>query len=100
VTYDRESAFHALGLADADDLKLRAELLRTIAAVIRERGLTQKAAGELMEMDQPRVSALLAGKITRFSTDRLIRALRDLGRDVEVRILPATGRKGELRVAA
>lgn len=97
-SYDAQSAFHALGLSDADDLKLRAELLLSIARIIRTSGLTQKEAGRLMAMDQPRVSALIAGKIGKFSTDRLIRVLRDLGQDVEVRIIPSTLTKGELRI--
>jgi predicted XRE-type DNA-binding protein len=99
VSYSTESAFHALGLPDADDLVLRAELMRKIAEVVAERGLTQVEAGELMHMDQPRVSALLTGKIVKFSTDRLLRALSDLGQDVELRITPAQGPKGRLHVA-
>lgn len=100
VTVSTESAFHALGLPDADDLELRAELLRRIAGIIKERELTQTRAGELMNMDQPRVSALLRGKITKFSTERLLRALSDLGQDVELRISPARQGKGRLHVAA
>jgi len=100
VTISPASAFHALGLADADDLLLRAELMRRIGRVIAARGLTQRAAGALMRMDQPRVSALLAGKIARFSTDRLLRALADLGQDVELRIRPARAGRGRLRVRA
>ncbi len=100
VTYTTDSAFHALGLPDADDLLLRAELMRKIATVVAERGLTQTQAGELMRMDQPRVSALIKGKIGKFSTDRLLQALSDLGQDVEVRITPARTGKGRLRVAA
>jgi predicted XRE-type DNA-binding protein len=100
VTYSTESAFHALGFPDADDLVLRAELMRKIAEVIAARDLTQVQAGELIHMDQPRVSALLTGKIVKFSTDRLLRALSDLGQDVELRITPAQGAKGRLHVAA
>lgn len=100
VTYTTDSAFHALGLEDADDLQLRADLLAHIARIIKERGLTQVQAGQLMGMDQPRVSALVGGKITLFSTDRLLRALSDLGQDVEVRIIPAAGAKGHMRIAA
>lgn len=100
VTVSTGSAFHALGLPDADDLVLRAELLRKIAEIIKERELTQSRAGELMNMDQPRVSALLRGKITKFSTDRLLRALSDLGQDVELRISPAREGRGRLHVAA
>ena len=100
VTYATESAFHALGLPDADDLVLRAELMREIGKVIAAKGLTQTQAGKLMRMDQPRVSALLRGKIGRFSTDRLLKALSDLGQDVELRITPARKGKRRLRVAA
>ena len=100
VTYTTESAFHALGLPDAADLVLRAELMRKIGEIIAARGLTQTRAGVVMRMDQPRVSALLKGRITKFSTDRLLKALSDLGQDVEVRITPARRGKGRLRVAA
>jgi predicted XRE-type DNA-binding protein len=100
VSYSTKSAFHALGLPDADDLVLRAELMRKIAEIIAERDLTQTEAGELMRMDQPRVSALLRGKIGKFSTDRLLKALSDLGQDVELKITPARRGKGKLRVAA
>jgi predicted XRE-type DNA-binding protein len=100
VSYSTESAFHSLGLPDADDLVLRAELMRKIGEIIAARGLTQAQAGELVGMDQPRVSALLKGKIGKFSTDRLLKALSDLGQDVELRITPARAGKGRLHVAA
>jgi len=99
VTYSTGSAFHALGLADADDLELRAQLMQRIGDVVAARGLTQVQAGELMAMDQPRVSALLRGKIGKFSTDRLLKALSDLGQDVELRITPARSGRGKLRLA-
>lgn len=100
VTYTAQSAFHALGLPDADDLVLRADLLGKIAEIVKERKLTQSKAAMLMGMDQPRVSALLNGKITKFSTDRLLKALSDLGQDVELRITPSNRTKGRLRIAA
>jgi predicted XRE-type DNA-binding protein len=56
VTYSAESAFHALGLPDADDLVLRAELMRKLAEIIAARGLTPVEAGALLHIDQPRVA--------------------------------------------
>jgi predicted XRE-type DNA-binding protein len=100
VTYSTEGAFHALSLPDADDLVLRADLMRKIGEIVAARGLTQAQAGVLLRMDQPRVSALVKGKIAKFSTDRLLQALSDLGQDVELRITPARVGKGRLRVAA
>ncbi|MEI8395240.1 MAG: helix-turn-helix transcriptional regulator [Rhodospirillaceae bacterium] len=99
VIVTTESAFHALGLTDADDLLVRADLTRTIAAIIKQRQLTQTEVGHMIGMDQPRVSALLRGKITLFSTDRLLKALSDLGQDVELRIVPAMEGKGRIHVA-
>ena len=100
VTYSTQSAFHALDLPDADDLEICASLMQRIGEIVAARGLTQARAGELMAMDQPRVSALLRGKIGKFSTDRLLKALSDLGQDVELRITPAPSGKGKLRLAS
>ena len=99
VTYSAKSAFHALDLPDAGDLELRAGLMQRICEIVAAHGLTQVQAGELMAMDQPRVSALLRGKTGKFSTDRLLKALSDLGQDVELRITPAHSGKGKLRLA-
>ncbi len=100
VTYSSESAFHALGLPDADDLVLRADLMRKIVEIVAARGLTQTQAGEIMGMDRSLVAALAKGQIGAFSTERLLQALSDLGQDVELRITPAATGKGRLRVAA
>jgi len=74
--------------------------MRSVARIVTERGLTQAQAGTIMAMDQPRVSALLNGKISLFSTGRLLRALNDLGQDIEVRISPSGDLRGKLRIAA
>lgn len=100
IEYTDGSAFHALGLPDADELKLKADLMRCIADIVTARGLTQAAAGAAVGMDQPRMSALLGGKITKFSVERLVRALNSLGHDVEVRIRPARKARGETLVKA
>jgi predicted XRE-type DNA-binding protein len=46
------------------------------------------------------VSALMNRRITKFSTDRLLQALSDLGQDVELRITPSKGAKGRVSVSA
>jgi len=94
VTVTSESAFHALGLDDADDLAVRADLMSTISRIVKQRRLTDVEVGTLIDMDQPRVSALLHGKITKYSTDRLLKVLGDLGLDAEMRVAPARTTKG------
>jgi len=100
VRISEGSVFHALELANADDLVVRAELTRQIVRIIESRGFSQAQAARVLSMDQPRVSALVNGKISKFSTDRLIRALLDLGQDVQLQIRPAAGERGRASVAA
>ena len=65
-----------------------AELARKIGMIIERRGLTQCAAAELLEIDQPKVSALTRGRLAGFSLDRLVRFLVLLGSDVEIVVKP------------
>jgi predicted XRE-type DNA-binding protein len=78
------SVFADLGLPDPDQDLCRANLVRAIADIIRTRGLSQKEAAELLGVDQAKVSALLRGRISGFSTDRLVRFLTRLGHDVSI----------------
>jgi predicted XRE-type DNA-binding protein len=100
VTVTRNSAFHALGLENADELVLRSHLMRKVGEVIKSKKLSQTAIGAVIGLDQPRVSALISGKISKFSTDRLVAILNRLGHDVEIRVRPARKAHGELLVAA
>jgi len=100
VTVSSESAFHALGLPDADDLLLRAELLGQVAGVVKERGLSEAHVADLTGMNRETVGALLNGRITPFSTEQLLRALNALGQDIELRITPSPNAKGRVNVTA
>lgn len=48
--------------------------------------------------DQPKVSALVRGRLAGFSLDRLVRFLVLLGRDVEIVVKPRTRAAGQGRV--
>jgi predicted XRE-type DNA-binding protein len=67
----------------------RAQLASRICQIIGNRGLTQTRAAELLHLDQPKISALMHGKLKGFSVERLIRCLNDLGQEVEIIIRPA-----------
>jgi predicted XRE-type DNA-binding protein len=84
ITPSTGNVFVDLGLPDADDRLAKAELARQIGAIIRERGLTQKAAAQALGIDQPKVSALLAGRLSGFSLEQIARFLTLLGRDVQI----------------
>ena len=74
--------FVDLGLADAGERKLRTQLAMRLNDLIVERGLTQAKAATLFGVPQPHVSDLKNYKLSRFSSERLLRFLTQLDRDV------------------
>ena len=68
------------------NLKLRSALMMEIAERVRARGLTQKQAAELLKITQPRVSALLSGKIEEFRLDSLVDIAHRLGLRISLQV--------------
>jgi len=75
------NVFADLGFSDPEEELTRAKLVGHIRRVLHQRRLTQVAAARLMGIDQPKVSALLNGRLANFSSDRLMRLLTALGQD-------------------
>ena len=71
---------------EAANLKMRAELMRKIAALIQDSGWTQAAAAERCGITQPRMNDLLRGRISRFSLDALVNIAAQLGQHVHVEL--------------
>lgn len=80
------NVFADLGIPEPEEALAKADLAYRISSIITHRHLTQKEAAELLDIDQPKVSALMRGRLGGFSTDRLLRFLNALGRDVEIRV--------------
>jgi len=59
-----------------------------INVLIKCKKLTQKQAAELLDIDQPKISALSTGKLSGFSLERLFRFLTVLGQDITINITP------------
>ena len=93
------NVFADLGLADAGEHLIKAGLVVRIDRTIRRRKLTQAAAAQLMGIDQPKISAMLAGRFRGYSVERLMRFLVALGHDVEIVVKPSKHGAAELRVA-
>jgi predicted XRE-type DNA-binding protein len=82
--------FVDLGFADAGERKLRVQLAIQVNDLIARRRLTQVKAAVLLGIPQPHISALKHYKLSRFSSERLLRFLTLLDRDVEIVIKPKT----------
>lgn len=82
------NVFADLGLPDADEMLAKADLAIKIADILRKRRLTQVQAAVILGVDQPKVSALVRGRLAGFSIERLLRFLLLLGADVSITIKP------------
>ena len=78
------NVFKDLGHPRPAEAPAKAELARKIA--------------ELIAIDQPKVSALVRGRLAGFSLDRLVRFLVQLGSDVEIAVKPRSRAMSRARV--
>lgn len=100
VTPGSGNVFTDLGFPEPDEELTKAQLASHIRQIIKRRHLTQAAAASIMGIDQPKVSALLNGRLANFSSTRLMRLLTTLGRDVEITVKakPRNRAHGRIRV--
>jgi predicted XRE-type DNA-binding protein len=82
------NVFADLRLPDAGARLAKAELARSITAIIQERGLTQREAARVLGIDQPKVSAITRGRLGDFSLERLLMLVNRLGMDIDIAVSP------------
>ena len=78
------NVFADLNVPRPEEALAKAELAHKITMLIERRGITQAEAAKLLDVDQPKVSALRRGRLSGFSLDRLVRFVVLLGYDVEI----------------
>ena len=88
ITKSSGNVFRDIGFSEAEsqDLVIRSKLMRELRNRIERLGLTQAKAAELLQVTQPRISDLLRGKISLFSTETLIGMLARLGGQISVSV--------------
>jgi predicted XRE-type DNA-binding protein len=85
--------------ADAENLRLRAEMMIALSRHIEEKGLSQARAAKIMGVSQPRISSLARGKIGLFTIDALVNMLAATGLVVDLYIRHGRPRAKRPRVA-
>jgi len=78
--------FRDLGHPDADREQLRALLAAKIIGVLDDRGLTVRAAHEVTGVAAADFSRIRNANLGRFTIDRLMTILANLGQEVEVTV--------------
>ena len=88
VTKSSGNVFADLGFPaeEAENMRVRTDLMIAIKALIKENGWTQKEAARHFGVSQPRISEIWQGKIERFTVDKLINMLAHIGRQVSVEV--------------
>ena len=88
------NVFRDLGFSkpEAENFKIRTDLMIRLSKVIEGRRLTQAQAATLFGVTQPRISDLVRGKIDRFSIDTLVAMLGHAG----IRIQIVVGRRSKV----
>ncbi len=74
---------------EAENLKLRAELMMRIEDYYESSGMTQAKASKALGLTTPRFNALLKGKITLFSLDALVNIATRAGLSVRLLVKKA-----------
>jgi predicted XRE-type DNA-binding protein len=80
------NVFADLKIPHPEEALAKTELAIRIHNIIKRKKLTQKQAAALLGIDQPKISALMSGKLSGFSMERLFNFLNDLGQDVTISI--------------
>lgn len=77
-----------LGIPDADEMRVKAQLATKIGEIIRGRGWTQQEAASILGMTQPKLSKMLRGQFRGISEARMLEYLTRLGRRVQIVVGP------------
>ena len=93
VGNDPESVLRVLRQREADESSLRVQLASCLNEIIRERKMTQTVVSGIFGIPQPHVSELRNHKLSRFSSERLLRFITMLDRDVEIVIREKSSRQ-------
>ena len=88
MTKGSGNVFHDLGFppGEAENLRLRSELLIEIEGYVRRNGLTQREIAKRLNITQPRLNDLLKGKLDKFSLDALVNIASQTGLRVTLKI--------------
>ncbi len=88
------NVFADIGLADADELQAKANLVHVIINIVEDKKWTQKKAASVLGVAESEMSDLMNGKLRRFSRERLERYLNALGMEIRIQVYPRpSGRK-------
>lgn len=82
-----------LGMADAEEMLVKAQLSTKIGEIIKNHRWSQQQAAEVLGITQPKLSNMLRGQFHGISESKMLDCLARLGHDVQIVISPASRKK-------
>ena len=78
-----------LGMVDADEMIVKAQLATKIGEIIKGRRWSQQQAADVLGIPQPKLSKMLRGQFRGISEAKMLDCLVRLGRNVQIVVGPA-----------
>jgi predicted XRE-type DNA-binding protein len=100
VTEGSGNVFADLGLPNAEQELLKAQLTLQICTILKDSGMTQVEIAKNLGVQQPQVSLLMRNRAGNFSVGRLMEFLTALRQDVEITVRPTRKEHGALSVVS
>lgn len=88
ITRGTTNVFADLGYPDAAERQTKTRLAFAVNELLKKRKLKQREIATLLNIPQPKVSALKNYRLDQFSVERLMEFLTALDQDVEIMIRP------------
>jgi len=94
------NVFADIGLDAPEERLAKSDLAVRIGQIISTRKLSQTQAAKLLGLTQPKVSAILNGRLKGFSLEKLMLLMVALDQDIEIRVKrkPRSRERGRLQV--
>lgn len=84
------NVFADLGFPNAEEMLVKAELVRKINNIIVEKNLTNLDVVKTLEIEEEQVPDLLHGRLLSFPLEMLLKFLNTLGQDIEINVKKTT----------
>ena len=92
IEHGSTNVYADLGMPNAEEMLVKAQLATKIGEIIQRRKLTQVEAAQLLGIPQPKLSNMLRGQFRGISETKMLECLTRLGRNVRIVIRPARSR--------
>jgi predicted XRE-type DNA-binding protein len=98
ITHGSGNVFEDLGISLSPEDIIKITIARQITKVISAKGFTQVQVAKIWDVDQGKVSNVTRGRLSGFSTERLMKFLLALGWDVDIRLRPSSKETGHVTI--